>query len=123
MPTRTILTIAAVALFAACTPKPEVAAPSPSMPASVQPAPAGQPGGVWDVTRVTCANLLNAADDDRAAAMMFYYGYLAAQANITMIDVSKIDGNVHRVVDQCTQRPDLTVPQAFDVAFGRAPRS
>lgn len=23
---------------------------------------------------------------------------------------------------QCTQNPTLTVPQAFDVAFGRAPR-
>lgn len=118
MTPRTIVTIAALALLAACTRQPEVAA----LPAATQTVAAGQPGGVWDVTRVTCANLLNADDDDRAAAMMFYYGYLAAQANITMIDVSKIDANVARVVTQCTQRPDLTVPQAFDVAFGRAPR-
>jgi hypothetical protein len=43
---------------------------------------------------VQCSDLLGAADEDREAAAMFYYGYLAAKAGIRLIDVSEIDGNV-----------------------------
>lgn len=73
----------------------------------------------WDVDRVRCSDLLGAADDDRAAAAMFYYGYLAAKAGIHVIDVSKIDGNLKKVMDQCTTSPNITVPQAFRQALGR----
>ena len=90
--------------------------------AIAQTPPAADAPRVWDVTKVTCQQLLVADDDDRAAALMFYYGYLAAQAGIKMIDVNKIDANVHRVMEQCGKAPTQTVPQAFDVAFGRKPR-
>ena len=69
-----------------------------------------------------CFQLLGADDDDRAAATMFYYGYLAAKKGINIIDVSKIDANIHRVMDQCARTPNLTVPQAYRTAFGRRPR-
>ena len=73
----------------------------------------------WDVERVRCSDLLGATDDDRAAAAMFYYGYLAAKAGIHVIDVSQIDGNVKKVMDRCAAAPNETVPQAFRQALGR----
>jgi hypothetical protein len=121
---RAALLTALTVACAACAParQPEVATSPPVQTAGAPSAPS--PGArVWDVTQITCAQLLNADDDDRAAAMMFYYGYLAAIAGIKVIDVDKIDGNIHRVMEQCTKAPQLTVPQAFDIAFGRPPRS
>ena len=73
----------------------------------------------WDVERARCSDLLGATDDDRAAAAMFYYGYLAAKAGIHIIDVSQIDGNIKKVMDRCAAAPNETVPQAFRQALGR----
>jgi hypothetical protein len=33
--------------------------------------------------------------------------------------VSQIDGNVHKVMDQCAATPNMTVPEAFREALGR----
>jgi hypothetical protein len=94
---------------------PEAAAPpSPPVTSEAQIAP-----GRWDVERVRCSDLLGAADDDRAAAAMFYYGYLAAKAGIHVIDVSQIDGNIKKVMERCAVAPNETVPQAFRQALGR----
>jgi len=93
-------------------PPPEVAPPRETSEAEIAP-------GRWDVERVRCSDLLGAADDDRAAAAMFYYGYLAAKAGIHVIDVSQIDGNVKKVMDRCAAAPNITVPQAFRQALGR----
>lgn len=102
-------------------------APPQAVPSPTAPAPAAPPApseaqiapGRWDVDRVRCSDLLRASDDDRAAAAMFYYGYLAAKAGIHVVDVSQIDGNVHKVMDQCVAAPNMTVPQAFRQALGR----
>ena len=88
--------------------------PTPRVTSEAQIAP-----GRWDVDRVRCSDLLGADDDDRAAAVMFYYGYLAAKAGIRVIDVSQIDGNVRKVMDQCAAARNITVPQAFRQALGR----
>jgi hypothetical protein len=94
---------------------PEAAAPpSPPVTSEAQIAP-----GRWDVERVRCSDLLGAADDDRAAAAMFYYGYLAAKAGIHVIDVSQIDGNIKKVMERCAVAPNETVPQAFRQALSR----
>jgi hypothetical protein len=74
----------------------------------------------WDVERVRCSDLLHASDDDRASAVMFYYGYLAAKTNIRVIDVSKIEGNIDKVMKQCEASPTMTVPTAFRYALKRA---
>ena len=86
--------------------------PSKPPPSEAQIAP-----GIWEVEHVRCSDLLGAADDDRAAAAMFYYGYLAAKAGIHVINVDKIDGNVGKVMRQCAATPDITVPQAFREAL------
>jgi HdeA/HdeB family len=96
-------------------PSPEAAPPpAPRVTSEAQVAPKR-----WDVERVRCSDLLGASDDDRAAAAMFYYGYLAAKAGIHVIDVSRIDGNIRKVMDRCAAAPNETVPQAFRQALGR----
>ena len=118
LPAAVLLTCAACAPQ---TPPQTAAAPTPTpLPApAAAPPPAPGSGPMWDVTRVTCGQLLNAADDDRDAAVMFYYGYLAASSHIRVIDVSMIDTNVRRVMDQCEANPNLTIPQAYRTAFHR----
>lgn len=118
LPAAVLLTCAACAPQ---TPPQTAAAPTPTPPPAPAAAPPPAPGSgpMWDVTRVTCGQLLNAADDDRDAAVMFYYGYLAASSHIRVIDVSMIDTNVRRVMDQCEANPNLTIPQAYRTAFHR----
>jgi hypothetical protein len=116
-----------VLTLASCAPQPpqqtQTSAVPPPAAAPAAPNPPPSPSeaqiapGRWDVDRVRCSDLLGAADDDRAAAAMFYYGYLAAKAGIHVIDVGKIDENVGKVMQQCAAAPNLTVPQAFRQAL------
>jgi hypothetical protein len=107
--------------------QPTATPPAPATPpaeASPQPAPRATSEAEvgpkrWDVERVRCSDLLGAADDDRAAAGMFYYGYLAAKAGIRVIDTSQIEGNLKKVMERCETAPNITVPQAFREALGR----
>ena len=127
MMTKLALAVVACLVLAGC-----AAPPSPVQPAtSPAPQPAAQAqalvpeapvpgsGPFWDVRKVQCAQLLGADDDDRQAAVMFYYGYLAARSRIHVIDVSRIDQNIRRVIDQCAQTPNATVVQAYTSVFGR----
>jgi hypothetical protein len=114
--------LAACAQSPAPPPAPVAAAPPPEAPPPPPPRETSEAQvspGRWDVERVRCSDLLGASDDDRAAAAMFYYGYLAAKAGIRVIDVSQIDGNVKKVMDRCAAAPNVTVPQAFRQALGR----
>ena len=88
--------------------------PPPRVTSEAQIAP-----GRWVVDQVRCSDLLGAADEDREAAAMFYYGYSVAKAGIRVIDVNQIDGNVRKVMDRCAAAPNITVPQAFRQALGR----
>jgi hypothetical protein len=99
---------------AACAQQP---APPPATAEAPAPSEAQVAPGHWDVERVRCSDLLEASDADRASAAMFYYGYLAAKTGIQIIDVSRIDGNIAKVMQQCEAAPKLTVPQAFRQAL------
>jgi hypothetical protein len=106
----------------AAPPAPVAAAPPPEAPPAPPPrvtSEAQVAPGRWDVERVRCSDLLGADDDDRAAAAMFYFGYLAAKAGIHVVDVSQIDGNIRKVMDRCATAPNITVPQAFRQALAR----
>jgi hypothetical protein len=117
MPTLLVLSLAACAQQPPQQTPTSAAPPPPPAPAASNPPPSLSEAqiapGRWDVDRVRCSDLLGAADDDRAAAAMFYYGYLAAKAGIHVIDVGKIDENVGKVMKQCAATPDMLVPQAF----------
>ncbi len=118
---------ALLALCLACCaqqPPPPAAAAAPPVPApapaaAVAPAPSDAQVAPrrWDVDRARCSDLLAASDDDRASAMMFYYGYLAAKAGIHVIDVGHISDNLAKVTQRCEATPNLTVPQAFRLAL------
>lgn len=109
--------------LAACVPPAPPQAPPAAPPAAASPTPAPSEAavapGIWNVDRVRCSDLLAASDEDRAAAAMFYYGYLAARAGIHIVDVSQIDAKIHRVMETCGAAPNITVPQAFRRALGR----
>jgi HdeA/HdeB family len=116
-------TLLLLCLAACAEPAPPPTAP-PQATAAPLPSPAseGQIGPhLWDVELVRCSDLLGASDADRASAAMFYYGYLAAKAGIRVIDVSRISGNIARVMQQCEAQPDLTVPEAFREALRPQP--
>jgi hypothetical protein len=115
MQTRFVLSVLILCLAACAQPPsapPAAAAAPPPTASEAQIAP-----GRWDVERVLCSDLLAAAADDRAAAAMFYYGYLAAKAGIRVIEVSRIDGNIAKVMQRCEAAPGLTVPEAFRQAL------
>lgn len=95
---------------------PPAASPAEAAPMSA-PSAAPVAQGIWNVQQVRCSDLLEASDADRASAAMFYYGYLAARAGIHVIDVSRIDGNIAKVMQRCEAAPTLTVPQAFREAL------
>jgi hypothetical protein len=124
MKSRVAIVLAACCLGACVQPEPAPAPPAASPPpaAATAPSSAQIAPGQWDVERVRCSDLLAASDDDRASAAMFYYGYLAAKAGIRVIDVSRIDGNIGKVMRQCRATPDMTVPQAFRAALRPPPR-
>jgi len=129
MPKRTLLALPLVMLGAACapqtpapaTPPPEpVAGPptTPLPPAAMRAAATPGSGPMWHVTQTTCAQLIGLGDDDRAAAVMFYYGHHAATAAVQVINVSRIEQVVHRVMDVCSRTPNLTIVEAYNVALG-----
>jgi hypothetical protein len=117
-----------VLCLAACAPQAseptQSATPAPP-PAPAQPVASPAPGpseaqiapGLWNIERVRCSDLLGASDDDRAAAAMFYFGYLAAKAGIRVVDVGKIDENIGKVMKQCSATPNMTVTRAFRQAL------
>jgi hypothetical protein len=120
------LSVLALVILVGCqsdSPPPTVTA-TPPQPAPQQPiataATQAARQTTWDVRTFRCDQLMGLDDDDRAAAAMFYYGYLAAGANMTVIDTSRIEGNIRRVMDQCARTPNSTVPDAFRQALAPA---
>jgi len=121
-----LASIAVIAFCMAASAGEAAAQAQPTAPPAAPPAAATAPGASdakiapkkWNVERVRCSDLLAASDDDRASAVMFYYGYLAAKANIHVIDVSKIEDNVNKVMKQCSSTPQTTVHDAFRQALG-----
>lgn len=112
-----LLLLAPALLLAACAQSGQKIPVAQGTPAATQ-GSAPPPGTRWDVTQIRCEQVLAADDDDRAAAAMFYYGYLAAKAGLTVIDTSKIQSNLHLVMEQCGKTPTMTVPDAFTLALG-----
>jgi hypothetical protein len=116
-----LLALAAAACAEQSSPPPETTPPTPATAQAATPSGAQVAPGWWNVEQVRCSDLLRASNDDRASAAMFYYGYLAAKAGIHIIDVSRIDGNIAKVMRQCEAVPSLTVPQAFRRALRPGP--
>ena len=74
-------------------------------------------GAVSDVTELTCSELALATEENRAFALMFYYGYLAGRSNVTVIDNSLVADHLLRVRDYCISNAESTVIDAFVAAL------
>lgn len=104
---------------AAVAPAPPAVSPSPA--AASGPAltglhigaPLSRFGGTFQVSRITCRQFLAAPERDRDAATIFVYGYLVARAGNKDIDTGKVDADLYRIIDRCSQSPDITVTDAF----------
>jgi hypothetical protein len=104
----------------ACAPTPPPSGPPPVASAQpATPASASQPSESQRlvIRRVSCARLLNAAVDDRAAGSMFYLGYEAARLGISTIDVNEIEGLETAALSYCAGYPDRPAADAFAHAF------
>ncbi|MBK5966707.1 hypothetical protein CCR95_22170 [Thiocystis minor] len=66
-----------------------------------------------DFTQTTCHDLAQQSDEERAFALIFYYGYLAGRANATTVDDARVSEQLQRVRDDCTANPQSTVIDAF----------
>jgi hypothetical protein len=121
--TSTLTGAALAALFVAtCAMPPAAAAQAKPSDAQAKPSDAQVAPGKWDVMRVRCSDILNADDDDRTTAVMFYYGFVAARHGIKVIDVNKISDNIRKVMKQCEAKPTMTVPEAFRVLLPPPPK-
>jgi hypothetical protein len=87
--------------------------------AAVPPPSAPAPGPqIITIKRLTCARLLGAAQDDRAAGSMFYLGYEASRLGKRTIDVNEVEGMETAALDYCAEHPDRPVTAAFSGVFG-----
>ncbi len=123
---RKLLVVLIAAATSAC-----AGQPTPSAPPSAQaaaPAEPARPSRLWNVERETCAELLAAPHEDRAAVAMYYYGYVTARAGIRVIDGAQIETRVRRALAACEASPTSPIAQAFQRALvprrpAQAPRA
>jgi hypothetical protein len=99
-----------VALLVACQPVP---APSPAPAPPLAPVPSASP---IPLRTLSCADLLGAAEDDRAAASMFFIGYRAALAHARDLSVAQIEAIEKTALSTCSVNPKMTAAQAFSQA-------
>jgi hypothetical protein len=72
---------------------------------------------VLTIRNVTCGRLLGAAEDDRAAASMFYIGYTASRRGQRKIDIAEVDGLNAAALGYCEAHPDQPAAVAYNKAF------
>jgi hypothetical protein len=92
-----IATVAFVALLGA--------SPAPSAPT---PAPR------IDITKVTCSDLIKSTPLDRAAVVMFYWGYAAAKAGVSSFRTGLLETATQHLMSICVKNPSDTIVKAMD---------
>ena len=66
-----------------------------------------------DITKVTCRNLLDANPLDRAAVVMFYWGYAAAKSGVSSFKPGVLRTATVHLMDVCKDRPSDTILSAM----------
>ena len=92
-----------------------VAAPAPAEVAA--PAVAEPSNRRVSIRTATCGTYLQLADDDRAAATMFYVGYQAARLGAKAINVAGIRATEVQAIRYCEAHPNRPVADAFRLAL------
>ena len=111
----------ALPLIAACAPVQPPAPPPAPAPAAPPPpaAPAPEPAvstAPIPIRSLSCAELLGASDDDRAAASMFFIGYQAALARVRNLSIAEIQAIEQNALSICAAHPEMTAVRAFHTA-------
>jgi hypothetical protein len=111
----------------ACSPEPPPAhSPAPTAPTAVMPvqnapsAPAAR--HAIAIRTVRCAELLSAAEDDRAAGSMFLLGYGASRLGVRTIDVDEVEELEMAALDYCAEHLDSPAVVGFLRALGKLRR-
>jgi hypothetical protein len=66
-----------------------------------------------DITKVSCADLVNASPLDRAATVMFYWGYAAAKAGVSSFKTSLLRSATAKLTAQCKDHRSQTIMDAM----------
>lgn len=81
------------------------ASPAPSAP---------QPAAQIDIASVTCSDLIKASPLDRAAVVMFYWGYAAAKAGVSNFKTGLLETATEHLMTICQKNPSQTMEQAME---------
>jgi hypothetical protein len=108
-----VLLLAACAPPPAPAPAPAPAAPPPPPPPPPEPAVSTAP---IPIRTLSCAEMIGASDDDRAAASMFFIGYRAALARVRNLSIAEIQAIEQKALTICAAYPDMPAARAFGTA-------
>ena len=70
---------------------------------------ATQPQAMIDITKVTCGDLVKAQPLDRAAVVMFYWGYEAAKENVTTFKTGSLRSATEKMIAYCKANASQTM--------------
>ena len=111
-----------VLLLAACAPPAPPAAPPPPPPppaAAAPPPPAPEPAASTapiPIRTLSCAEMIGASDEDRAAASMFFIGYRAALAHVHNLSIAEIQAIEQKALTICAAHPNMPAARAYGTA-------
>lgn len=65
---------------------------------------------------LSCAEIIGAGDDDRAAASIFFLGYQAAASSVATQSIAKIQAIEGKALSICAANPQMSAVRAFHAA-------
>ena len=89
-----------------------VAAAAVMLIGATQPAASAQPAARVYIEKVTCRDLINASPLDRAAVVMFYWGYAAAKAGASDFKTGILETATQHLMSVCLKDPSKTMLDA-----------
>jgi hypothetical protein len=115
----TLIALPALLLAACAQPSPPpAAAPAPMPPPAAAP-PAPEPAASTapiPIRTLSCAELIGASDDDRAAASMFFIGYQAAASGVHNLSIAQIQAIEGKALSICAQHQAMPAVRAYHTA-------
>jgi len=76
-------------------------------------AAAPQPASRIDIAKVTCNDLIKATPLDRAAVVMFYWGYAAEKAGVSSFKTGILETATQHLMSICVKKPSETMIDAM----------
>jgi hypothetical protein len=71
--------------------------------------PAATAPATIDISKVTCSDLIKADALDRAAVVMFYWGYAAAKAGVSTFKTGVLQSATEHLMGVCQKNPSQTM--------------